>query len=193
MKDSRCRLVDSLRQASDRDHSILINSEDCRGQEHRNSENDQQTSDRNTVPRQVRRNPFARTVPRRRPSPCYGRVDPCVVLFEACSASTRITAGMLAESLSRPSTPKAPTTSLPPPLLRLLPGGTNQFPGRVYLRCGSVPFTAHHNAALGDRIDCIQHQFPPRHPSHSISRYRSAILFCGQPKFLIADHSDAVA
>jgi hypothetical protein len=34
------------------------------------------------------------------------------VLFEACSAFTHITACMLAESLSRPSTPKAPTTSL---------------------------------------------------------------------------------
>jgi hypothetical protein len=29
----------------------------------------------------------------------------------------------------RPSTPKAPTASLPPLPLRLLPGGANQFPG----------------------------------------------------------------
>jgi len=31
----------------------------------------------------------------------------------------------------RPSTPKASAASLPPPLLRLLPGGANQFPGGI--------------------------------------------------------------
>ena len=34
----------------------------------------------------------------------------------------------------RPSTPKAPTALLPPLPLRLLPGGTNQFPGGSYTR-----------------------------------------------------------
>jgi hypothetical protein len=33
--------------------------------------------------------------------------------------------------------------SLPPPLLRLLPGGANQFPGGFNSRCGPSPFTAH--------------------------------------------------
>ena len=43
----------------------------------------------------------------------------------------------------RPSTPKASAASLPPPLLRLLPGGANQFPGGFNSRYGPPPFTAH--------------------------------------------------
>jgi hypothetical protein len=43
--------------------------------------------------------------------------------FEACSTFTRVTACMIAKSLEEPSTPKASTASLPPPLLRLLPAG----------------------------------------------------------------------
>jgi hypothetical protein len=43
--------------------------------------------------------------------------------FEACSTFTRVTACMIAKSLEGPSTPKASTASLPPPLLRLLPAG----------------------------------------------------------------------
>jgi len=57
-----------------------------------------------------------------------GSVGSCINLFEACSAFTHITACMLAESPMRPSTPKASAASLPPLLLRLLPGGANQFP-----------------------------------------------------------------
>src|ERR1019366_6609045 len=45
----------------------------------------------------------------------------------------------------RPSTPEAPTALLPPPPLRLLPGGAIQFPGGFISRCGPVPFTAHCN------------------------------------------------
>src|SRR4029077_6550494 len=43
----------------------------------------------------------------------------------------------------RPSTPKAPTGLLPPPPLRLLPGGANQFPGGSCTRWSPAPFTAH--------------------------------------------------
>ena len=68
-----------------------------------------------------------------RPSPKPGRVGSCISLFEACSAFTHVTAYMLAKSPMRPSTPKASAASLPPLLLRLLPGGANQFPG------GSIP------------------------------------------------------
>src|ERR1017187_1713811 len=80
---------------------------------------------------------------RHRPSPKFRRVGTCVTRFEACSAFTHVTACTLAESPKRPSTPKAPTTSLPPSLLRLLPGGANQFPGGLRSRCGPAPFTAH--------------------------------------------------
>src|SRR6516164_7459087 len=53
------------------------------------------------------------------------RVGPRIVLFEACSAFTRVTACTLATSpyfVTRWS-PKASTASLPPQLLRLLPAG----------------------------------------------------------------------
>ena len=80
---------------------------------------------------------------RLRPSPNRRRAGPCIVLFEACSAFTHVTACMLTESPTRPSTPKASAASLPPPLLRLLPGGANQFPGGFNSRCGPPPFTAH--------------------------------------------------
>src|SRR5206468_11919793 len=36
-----------------------------------------------------------------------------------------------------------PTALLSPPPLRLLPGGTIQFPGGFISRCGPAPFTAH--------------------------------------------------
>jgi hypothetical protein len=45
----------------------------------------------------------------------------------------------------RPSTSEAPAALLPPPPLRLLPGGAIQFPGGFISRCGPVPFTAHCN------------------------------------------------
>ena len=57
------------------------------------------------------------------------RVSFCIVRFEACSTFTLITTYMLTEPLKRPFTSKAPTALLPPPPLRLLPGGANQFPG----------------------------------------------------------------
>ena len=79
----------------------------------------------------------------RRPSPKPGRVGSCITVFGAGSAFTHVTAYMLAESPMRPSTPKASAASLPPPLLRLLPGGANQFPGGFNSRCGPPPFTAH--------------------------------------------------
>ena len=39
------------------------------------------------------------------------------------------TIGRQMQEAKRPFTPKAPAASLPLPLLRLLPGETNQFPG----------------------------------------------------------------
>ena len=79
----------------------------------------------------------------RRPSPITRWVGSCINRFEACSAFTHVTACMLAESPKRPSTPEAPTASSPPPPLRLLPGGANQFPGGTFTRSEPAPFTAH--------------------------------------------------
>jgi hypothetical protein len=96
-----------------------------------------------------------------RPSPKSERVGSCISRFEACSAFTHVTACMLAESPMRPSTPKASAASLPPPLLRLLPGGANQFPGGFNSRCGPPPFTAHpitasRDLAVNVRQDCLK-------------------------------------
>jgi len=56
-------------------------------------------------------------------------------VFEAFSKITHIATYMLTEALKQLFAPKAPAASLPLPLLRLLPGETNQFPGEAtYLR-----------------------------------------------------------
>src|SRR3984893_9044817 len=51
------------------------------------------------------------------------RVGPHIVLFEACSAFTRVAACTLARSPIRDPHPKALDISSPPCLLRLLPAG----------------------------------------------------------------------
>ena len=71
-----------------------------------------------------------------------------LVVFEACSAFTHVRACMLAELPMRPSTPKASPASLPPPLLRLLPGGANQFPDGFTPAADHRLFTAHPVLAL---------------------------------------------
>ena len=56
----------------------------------------------------------------------------------------------------RPFTPKAPTASLPPLPLRLLPGGANQFPGGSCDPLKSSAFsTAHYYASQLERF-CVQ-------------------------------------
>src|SRR6266852_5722984 len=54
--------------------------------------------------------------------------------------------------LMRPSTPEAPAALLPPPPLRLLPGGAIQFPGGFISRCGPAPFTAHCKRLIASTI-----------------------------------------
>src|SRR5207245_8201617 len=80
-----------------------------------------------------------------RPSPNRRRVGPCIVVFDACSAFTYVTACMLTEAPMRPSTPKASAASLPPLLLRLLPGGTNQFPAGISLPLRTSAFSTAHS------------------------------------------------
>jgi len=93
--------------------------------------------------------------------------------FEACSAFTHVMACMLAESPMRPFTPKASAASLPPPQLRLLPGGANQFPGGFTLAVDHRLFTAHpvcdltglgtSNPALPHRGSLIRSDFRRAH------------------------------
>src|SRR5260370_32918627 len=52
--------------------------------------------------------------------------------------------------LTRPSTPEAPAALLPPPPLRLLPGGAIQFPGGSFLPLWSSAF---HGAPLSPGYD----------------------------------------
>ena len=70
----------------------------------------------------------------RRPAHITRGEGSCVNRFEACSAFTHVMACTLAKSPKRPSIPEAPTASLPPLPLRLLPGGANQFPGASFTR-----------------------------------------------------------
>ena len=71
------------------------------------------------------------------------RVSFCIGRFEACSTFTHIATCMLTEPLKRPFASKAPAALLPPPPLRLLPGGTNQFPGGSTSHWKAPAFTAH--------------------------------------------------
>jgi len=88
-------------------------------------------------------NLFARTVASTSAFPFRKEGRPLHCLFRGLHGIYSITACMLAESPARPSTPEAPAASLPPQLLRLLPGGANQFPGGNFTHCWPAPFTAH--------------------------------------------------
>ena len=83
-----------------------------------------------------------------RPSLDPRRVGSCITRFGACTAFKFVTAYRLAKSPERPSTPEASAASFPPLLLRLLPGGANQFPGGICTHCGPAPFTAHAEVGL---------------------------------------------
>jgi len=72
-----------------------------------------------------------------------GESAPALNCFEACSAFTHVTACRLAESPMRPFPSEASAASLPPAPPRLLPGGTNQFPGGIFTRLRPAPSTAH--------------------------------------------------
>ena len=78
---------------------------------------------------------------RRRPSLIIREVGVREICFEACSAFTRVTARLFAESPScDPLTSKASADSLPPRLFRLLPGGTTNLPDGTFTRWKTTPF-----------------------------------------------------
>src|ERR1700738_1499806 len=56
----------------------------------------------------------------------------------------------------RPSTPKASAVSLPPPLLRLLPSATNQFPGGFTPAVDQRLFTAHSDKCVNQNTDSFR-------------------------------------
>ena len=70
---------------------------------------------------------------RLRPSPDFSQVGSCIISFVACSAFTPVTTYRLAESPYATLYTGAPTALLPPPPLRLLPGGAIQFPGGPFI------------------------------------------------------------
>src|SRR5258708_33542065 len=85
---------------------------------------------------------------------------------------------MLAESPMRPSTPKASAASLPPPLLRLLPGGANQFPGGFNSRCGPPPFTAHLVTRLNVQAPTVLQPGATKQSGNTIKYFGSDIGVC---------------
>src|SRR5712692_5821509 len=92
------------------------------------------------LPRQVQWSMFARLSPLSAAFPVKksGRL---LQLFFRGLLSVHSRYGLHARRVAkRPSTPKAPTASLPPLSLRLLPGGANQFPGGSFTRCSPAPF-----------------------------------------------------
>jgi hypothetical protein len=92
-------------------------------------------------------------IPRHQPSPNFEWVGSCIIVFEACSAFTRVTACRLARSPMRPSTPEASAALSPPPPLRLLPGGAIQFPGGSFSPAVDQHlFTAHRKIPITLRI-----------------------------------------
>jgi len=82
-----------------------------------------------SLPRQVRWKLFARTLPSSSAFPEYWAGRPLHCGFRGLlNVYSRY--GLHAHQVAkRPSTPEAPAALLPPLLLRLLPGGANQFPG----------------------------------------------------------------
>ena len=104
------------------------------------------------LPRQVRWILFARTVSINVGLPqLHGGSAPALHVSRPAQRSLTLRPTCLPSRPKRPSTPEAPTASFPPPPLRLLPGGANQFPGGTLARSGPVPF---HGARVNA---CYQH------------------------------------
>jgi hypothetical protein len=65
----------------------------------------------------------------------YGGSAPASWFSRPAQRSLTLRPACLQSRLRDPSTPEASASLLPPPLLRLLPGGTNQFPGGNCTHC----------------------------------------------------------
>jgi hypothetical protein len=122
---------------------------------------------------------------RLRPSLSLSQVGSCIRVFEACSAFTHVTACTLAESPSRPFPPEAPAASLPPPLLRLLPGGANQFPGGTFTRCRPSPF----HGALREFSRVLVLAFAPDGTNFHLPRAHKSVPALRRPCLRLPRHT----
>src|SRR5262245_13788890 len=84
------------------------------------------------IPRQDRRDCSLVLPHRPRPPRTYGGSAPASFFSRPAQRSLSLQPGCLPSRLERRSTPEASAASLPPLLLRLLPGGANQFPGGTF-------------------------------------------------------------
>src|SRR5207249_3624985 len=93
------------------------------------------------LPRQVRWNGFAQycSIDFGLPQITVGSA-PALTVSRPAQHSLALQPADSPSRLMRPSTPEAPAALLPPPPLRLLPGGAIQFPGGFISRCGPAPF-----------------------------------------------------
>src|SRR5258707_11241713 len=78
---------------------------------------------------------------RRRPSPHYSWSAPASQVSRPAQRSRGLQPADLPSRLLRPSTPEAPAALLPPPPLRLLPGGAIQFPGGSFFPLWTSAFS----------------------------------------------------
>src|SRR5258708_22839979 len=70
----------------------------------------------------------------------HGGSAPASLISRLAQRSLTLRPARLQSRFYDPLPPEASTASLPPPLLRLLPGGTNQFPGGTCTHCGLNAF-----------------------------------------------------
>jgi hypothetical protein len=82
------------------------------------------------------------------------RVSSCITCFEACTAFIFITAYKLAKSPKATLYTRGFSSFVTSLLLRLLPGGANQFPGGTFPAVNQRLFTAHAKVRLGLPIVC---------------------------------------
>jgi hypothetical protein len=82
----------------------------------------------------------ARCPSRCQPSPFEAGSAPAITLSRPAQRSRTLRPAWSRSRPRRPFAPKAPTVSLPPPPLRLLPAGATQLPGGTLTRKISAPF-----------------------------------------------------
>jgi hypothetical protein len=103
---------------------------------------------------------------RRRPSPEVWRVGSYITAFGACSAFTTRCGLSARGAAERPFPSKAPTASLPPPPLRLLPAGAIQLPGGDLTHGKPLPYHGAHTSSV--TLERIRSGLSPIQRSHHL-------------------------